>query len=309
MASKSHYNPQFEWRMLQPRYWLTWIGLGLGWLIAQLPYRLQMALGRLIGKLIRKLSRRREHIARVNLQLCFPEKDSQQINQLLDDNFASVGMSAIEILMSWWTPDARVRKITKIEGLENLTKALEKNRGAILLSAHLTTMEMGGRILSLFHPFHPMYRQHKNPVFELIMHKARSRRTGKAIERGDMRGMMRSLKDNFAIWYAPDQNYAAEQSIFVKFFAQTASTITATHRLARIYGSPVVPFFPERLPDNKGYLLRIYPALEDFPTNDVEADTQRINDVIEAEIRKMPEQYLWSHRRFKTRPDGMKSVY
>jgi KDO2-lipid IV(A) lauroyltransferase len=178
-----------------------------------------------------------------------------------------------------------------------------------LLSAHLTSMEMGGRLLSMFHPFHPLYRKHKNPVFELVMHRSRSNHTDKAIERGDMRGMMRSLKQNVAIWYAPDQNYGSEQSIFVNFFGQPASTITATSRLAGIYGSPVVPFFQQRLPNNQGYKLTIYPALENFPTEDIAADTQRINNIIEAEIRKMPEQYLWSHRRFKTRPEGMESVY
>lgn len=308
-GKKSKYEPSFTPDMLHPRYWLTWTGLGLGWLAAQLPYSLQMNLGKLLGKVIQKSSKRRERIARINLELCFPEKPADEIKRIVDDNFASVGMATIEIVMSWWAPDRKLEKLARIEGLEHLEKALEQGKGAILLSAHLTSMEMGGRLLSLFHPFHPLYRQHKNPVFELVMHRGRSKHTDKAIERGDMRGMMRSLKKNVAIWYAPDQNYGSEQSIFVNFFGQPASTITATSRLASIYGSPVVPFFQQRLPDNKGYKLTIYPALENFPTEDVAADTQRVNDIIEAEIRKMPEQYLWSHRRFKTRPEGMESIY
>ena len=310
MAKKhSKFEPRFSSAMLHPRYWLTWIGLGIGWLVAQLPYSLQMNLGRLIGRLMQKSSKRRERIARINLQLCFPDKTDAEINQLVQDNFASVGMASIEIMMSWWSSDHKLRKLARIEGLQHLEKALKQGKGVILLSAHLTSLEMGGRLLSMFHPFHPLYRQHKNPVFELVMHRGRSKHTDKAIERGDMRGMMRSLKQNFAIWYAPDQNYGSEQSIFVNFFGQPASTITATNRLASIYGSPVVPFFQQRLPDNQGYQLRIYPALDNFPSDNVEHDTQRINDIIEAEIRKMPEQYLWSHRRFKTRPEGMPPVY
>jgi KDO2-lipid IV(A) lauroyltransferase len=308
-GKKNKYEPTFSRDMLHPRYWLTWAGLGVGWLVAQLPYSLQMRLGRLLGKVVQKSSKRRERIARINLELCFPEKSAAEISRIVDENFASVGMASIEIVMSWWSPHNKLEKLVHIEGLEHLEKALEQGKGAILLSAHLTSMEMGGRLLSMFHPFHPLYRKHKNPVFELVMHRSRSNHTDKAIERGDMRGMMRSLKQNVAIWYAPDQNYGSEQSIFVNFFGQPASTITATSRLAGIYGSPVVPFFQQRLPNNQGYKLTIYPALENFPTEDIAADTQRINNIIEAEIRKMPEQYLWSHRRFKTRPEGMESVY
>ncbi len=301
--------PGFTSALLHPRYWLTWTGLGLGWLAAQLPYPLLLELGKAVGWLIKTTSARRRHITLTNLSLCFPEKSPEQINELLDKTFDSIGIAVFEVLMSWWSSDKKLKKLVKIEGLENLKNALQQNKGVILLSAHFTSMEMGGRLLIMHHPFHPMYRQHKNPVFEYVMHTARSNYTDKAIERGNMRGMMRSLKDNIAIWYAPDQNYGSEQSIFVNFFNVPASTITATSRLAGIYGSPVVPFFQQRLPENKGYVLKIYPALENFPTEDIKADTQRINDIIEAEIRKIPEQYLWSHRRFKTRPEGMDSVY
>ena len=295
--------------MLHPRYWITWLGLGLGWLASKLPYALQLFLGRLIGKAIKKFSARRTHIARTNLKLCFPEKSESEIESILQLNFESTGISVMETVMSWWASENALRKLVRVEGLENLEKALAKGNGVILLSAHFTTLEIGGRLLSLFSPFHALYRQHKNPVFEYVMHKGRRNHLEQPIERGNMRGMLRSLKKGFAVWYAPDQNYGPEKSVFVSFFNVPAATITATSRLAQLNNSPVVPFFQQRLKDSKGYVLRIYPALENFPSDDVETDAQRINHLIEDQILMMPEQYLWAHRRFKSRPDNQPSVY
>ena len=292
-----------------PRYWPVHIGLALGWLVAQLPFRIQMAVGRALGALAYHLMPGRRRIARTNLGLCFPELDSDARRELLHEHFRSLGLGVIETAMSWWTPAAQLRDLAQLEGLEHLRAALTTGHGVILLSAHFTTLEIGGRLLSLQTPFHVLYRRHKNVAFESVMQRARARHFEKAISRDDMRGMLKSLKANMPVWYAPDQNYGAEHSIFVSFFGIPASTITATARLARISGARVVPFFQERLPGAGGYRLRLYPALDNFPTDDEAADTQRINDLIEAEIRKIPAQYLWAHRRFKTRPPGAAPVY
>ena len=292
-----------------PRYWPVHLGMAMGWLVAQLPFPLQLWLGRGLGALAYYSMRSRRRIARTNLGLCFPELDTPARRALLRDHFRALGLGVIETAISWWTPAARLRGLARIEGLEHLQAALGAGRGVILLSAHFTTLEIGGRLLSLHAPFHVLYRRHKNAAFEAVMQRARTRHFEKAIARDDMRGMLKSLKANIPVWYAPDQNYGAEHSVFVSFFGIPASTITATTRLARISGARVVPFFQERLPGTAGYRLRLYPALDNFPTDDDAADTQRINDLIEAEIRKMPAQYLWAHRRFKTRPPGAAPVY
>jgi KDO2-lipid IV(A) lauroyltransferase len=292
-----------------PRYWPVHIGMVLGWLVAQLPFRVQMASGRALGTLANYLMPGRRRIARTNLGLCFPELDSDARRELLREHFRSLGLGVIETAMSWWTPAAQLHHLAQLEGLGHLHAALAAGNGVILLSAHFTTLEIGGRLLSLQTPFHVLYRRHKNAAFESVMQRARARHFEKAISRDDMRGMLKSLKANMPVWYAPDQNYGAEHSIFVSFFGIPASTITATARLARISGARVVPFFQERLPGAAGYRLNLYPALENFPTDDEAADTQRINNLIEAEIRKIPAQYLWAHRRFKTRPPGAAPVY
>jgi KDO2-lipid IV(A) lauroyltransferase len=279
------------------------------WLVAQLPYRLQMGIGRILGRAMARLGHKRRRIAEINLELCFPELGKKERNALLMKHFQSLGMGAVEIAMSWWTPEQRLRKLARIEGLEHLEQALAKGKGVILLSGHFTSLEIGGRLLILFAPFHALYRRHKNPLFEATMRKARVRNLDKAIPREDMRGMLRSLKDNMPVWYAADQDYGREKSVFAPFFAVPAATITATSRLAQSSGAAVVPFFQRRLRDGSGYQLTLLPALEDFPSASLEEDAVRINRLMEEQIRTMPEQYLWVHRRFKTRPEGNPTLY
>ena len=291
-----------------PRFWPIRAGLALGAWLTRLPVPVLMRIGRVLGGLAFHLMPGRRRIARTNLGLCFPELDTDARRRLLRTHFESLGLGVIETALCWWAPAAKLRGLAQVEGLEHLQHALQAGRGVILLSAHFTTLEIGGRLLALHAPFHVLYRRHKNAAFEDVMQRARAQHFEKAIPRDDMRGMLKSLKANMPVWYAPDQNYGAEHSIFVSFFDIPASTITATARLARISGARVVPFFQERL-DDDSYRLRLYPALDNFPTDDEAADTQRINDLIEAEVRKMPAQYLWAHRRFKTRPDGMPSLY
>jgi KDO2-lipid IV(A) lauroyltransferase len=279
------------------------------WCLSQLPFTWQLAIGRFIGRAFQQLAARRRAIAAVNLSLCFPELSAGDREQILTEQFLSMGIGVLETAMSWWAPARRLTKLARVEGLQHLQAALDSGKGVILLSAHFTTLEIGGRLLALHTPFHVMYREHKNAAFDRVMKSARIRHFGKAIPRGDLRGMLRSLQDNMPVWYAPDQDYGREQSIFVPFFGTPAASITATSRLARISGAAVVPFFQTRLPDARGYRLTLYPALDDFPGTSIEQDTRRVNEIIEARIREQPGQYLWAHRRFKNRPAGEPGIY
>ena len=291
------------------RYWPTWLGLGLLWCLSRLPYAWQMGIGRLLGNITRRFASARRDIAALNISLCFPELSGQEQQKLLIDHFTSLGIAIMETAMSWWATDKQLQKLVSIEGLQHLQDALQGGRGVILLSAHFTTLEIGGRLLAQHAPFHVMYRKHKNPVIEQVMRKARIRNFDKAIPRKDMRAMLQSLKQNLPVWYAPDQDYGAKHSIFAPFFGVQAASITATSRIARTSGAAIVPFFQTRLAGNKGYKLTLYPALDKFPGEDIEQDTRRINQLIETAIREQPEQYLWVHRRFKTRPPGEDKLY
>jgi len=303
--------PHFRAYFLHPRFWLLWLGLGLLWLVVQLPYRVLLVLGRSLGGLMYRVARSRRWIARRNLELCFPDMAEAERERLLKANFASNGIALFEMAMSWWWPPARLQRLAHIEGLEHLRQAQAEGQGVILMALHFTTLEIGAALLGQRHTIDGMYREHKNPVFDFIQRRGRERhnRDATAIERDDVRAMLKVLRAGRAIWYAPDQDYGRKQSLFVPLFGIQAATVTATTKFARLGKARVVPFTQQRLADGSGYRLVIHPPLEDFPGESDEADCLRINRWVEEVVRANPEQYLWAHRRFKTRPEGEPSLY
>lgn len=302
---------QFKQHFLHPKHWPLWLGLGVGWLIAQLPYRLLLALGRVVGALMYRVAHDRRHIVETNLALCFPGLSPAEREQLCRANFASTGMALAETAMAWWWPKARLSPLAHVQGLEHLQQAAEAKQGVILMSLHFTTLELGAALLGQQATIDGMYREHDNPVFDYVQRRGRERHNldAQAIERDDVRIMLKSLRQGRAVWYAPDQDYGRDHSIFVPLFGVPAATVTATSKFAKLGKAKVVPFVQHRRADGQGYDLTVFPALDDFPGASDEADCLRINQWIEAQIRQQPEQYLWAHRRFKTRPEGEARPY
>ena len=303
--------PSFRLAFLNPRYWPLWLGLGLLWLLVQLPYAVLLRLARGLGWIFYHVAEQRRAIARRNLELCFPQLDEQARDLLLRRNFASSAMALLEMAMSWWWPRQRLARLAHIEGLEHLQAAQRDGQGVILMALHFTTLEIGAALLGQRHTIDGMYRQHKNPVFDFIQRRGRERHNldATAIEREDVRAMLKVLRAGRAIWYAPDQDYGAKQSLFVPLFGIQAATVTATTKFARLGRARVLPFTQERLADGSGYRLVVHPPLADFPGESEEADCLRINQWVERCVSQLPEQYLWAHRRFKTRPAGESKLY
>lgn len=294
-----------RWALLRPRYWPTWLGIGTLRLFEPLPFPVLIALGNAIGMLLSILPLSFVRIARRNLELCFPQESAVERERILREHFRSVGIGLFETAISWWSSDARVRKLGTVEGYEHLEAALARGRGAILLSAHFTTLEIGARSLCVRLPANIMYRPTSNLVLERFLSSNRSKHTKRAIPRDDIRTLITALKSNEPVWYAPDQAYRKKGAEMVPFFGIPAATNTATSRLARMTGAAVVPYFVERLPGAKGYRMTILPELANFPSDDPAQDAQRFNELIEAFVRRVPAQYLWIHRRFK----GLDAAY
>jgi KDO2-lipid IV(A) lauroyltransferase len=285
--------------LLAPRYWLTWVGLGLIRLLEKLPYPAMLAAGRGIGRLARRIPFNFARVARRNIELCLPELGPAERARLVDRHFECLGMALCESAMTWWSSDERILGLSRVEGLEHLEAALARGNGAILLTAHFTTLEIGASIINAARPINVLYRPPKNELLAAVAHRRRARRARRAILRDDIRAMVRALKANEAVWYAPDQSYRKKGAEMVPFFGVPAATNTFTSRLAQMTGAAVLFFSHERLPDDRGYRVAIHPALEGFPSDDPIADTLRFNRFIEAEVRRIPEQYWWIHRRFK----------
>ena len=301
-------SPPFHRSFLKPRFWPTWLVLAFFWLIAQLPVALNQAIGRVLGQLLYWFAPTRKRYAEVNIALCFPELDAAAQAKMVRGVIMSCGLSIAETAMGLWGQFNKMRGRYSISGLEHIEKAQAEGKGVLLCGSHLTTIDISGRIMAYHIVADVLYRPDRNPLMSYAIAKARSRVNAAAIHREDTRQLIKSLRKGNIVWYAPDQDYGRDHSVFAPFFGVQAATIVATSRIARLSGCAVIPFFCFREPHGH-YRLEIQPALENYPTGDDLADATRINKIIEDAVRQAPDQYLWVHRRFKTRPEGEPSVY
>lgn len=286
-----------------------YVFLGLLRVTTLLPFELQIHTGRALGKFLFHIMKKRRHIARVNLTLCFPQLNARERNNLVKKVFEQNGIGIVETAMAWWKKPESFRKRTEFIGLDNIKRELEKGKGVILLGAHYSTLDLGGLLVSLELPLHAIYRPHNNPVMEAYLRKGRLKCLRSLIERSDFRSVIKTLKKNEIVWYAPDQDFGEKHSVFADFFGVPAATLEATAKLARLSSASVVPIAHHRTEDNK-YRVEFFSALENFPKDDSEASALQINKSIETGILRDVSQYMWIHRRFKTQPNSPKgSVY
>ncbi|MDT8320112.1 MAG: lipid A biosynthesis lauroyl acyltransferase [Xanthomonadales bacterium] len=294
---------------LTPRNWAGWLAVGLLWLLGKTPQRLAVALSVPVGALLSRLLARRRRIAARNIERCFPELNPVRRAVLLRDHFRSLARMVFEVAWSWSAASDRLRKMGHIEGSEHVLGPLSRGRGVLLITAHFTCLEIGGRLTSWVLPAAAaMYRPLRNPVMEWYQNRSRAKYTG-MINQKDLRKAARFLKNGGALWYAPDQDFGAARSVFVPFFGIRTATLKTTEHLVRLTGCAVVPMFPGYDAERRVYSVTFYPALDNFPSGDMVEDLGRISAVTEQHARKFPDQYWWIHRRFKTRPEGEPAFY
>ena len=299
--------PRFPLR--SPRAWPAWIAVGVGWLISRLPLSAVFALGGAFGRLAHAISSSRRHIAETNLRLCFPEMSDAERAELVRANFVHTTLGAIEVMLPWLNPKRDLSPNIDVIGAEHYEAARDEGRGVLVLACHFTTMDVISQPLSRLGTFDVMYRYNKHPVWEWLQVSGRKRYFDGVVERQDTRQVLKRLRAGRSIWYAADQDYGAKVSVFAPFFGVSAASITATARFAKLNDSPVVMMTTHRDLTRKRWAIEFHPALTDYPTGDDVADATRINQLIEGFVRQAPEQYLWVHKRFKTRPEGEPSLY
>ncbi len=295
-------------KLLHPRYWSTWFGIALAWLLTKLPWCWQLAIGKQLGLLMFYVLRSRRKVCCINLELAFPELLPVARKQLVKEHFVSLGYGMVEMFYGWWGDVANIQHLIDVEGQEYLEQALNKEEGVILLSAHFTSLELGGRMLAFRMPdvdFNAVYRTHKNAALDKLVTRLRTKQFGQTISKNNIREMIRCLKKGSTIWYAQDQKYSGKGSLILPFFGIDAATNPGTSRIAKMTKATVIPFFTTRKKAKNSkeegrYNLHFLPPIADFPSADMMADTMKINQLIETQVRAFPEQYLWTHQRYKT---------
>ncbi|GAB3030677.1 LpxL/LpxP family Kdo(2)-lipid IV(A) lauroyl/palmitoleoyl acyltransferase [Bowmanella dokdonensis] len=301
--------PRFEFAFFHPKYWPTWLSIILLYLISWLPYRLQLWLGKGVGRLLFRLLKSRRKVAVRNLELCFPQMSPAERDKLLRQNFDNAGMAMFEAGMGWWWPDWRVRRLGKVVGYEHIEEILAKGKGVLGLAIHNMNLEFNCRVMGLRHPSVAFYRRHNNPLMEYMQYHGRARSNKYMLHKRAVGDLLKALNENELCLYLPDQDYGPTRCEFVPFFAvENTATTTGTLLFAGNANCETVFLLPLRT--GTGYEIHVLPGLEDFPSGDDKKDVARINRQIEQMVSVAPEQYLWMHKRFKTRPaDNQDPLY
>ncbi|HEY5789291.1 MAG TPA: lysophospholipid acyltransferase family protein, partial [Gammaproteobacteria bacterium] len=272
---------------MRPRDLLTWTLYGLLRLLFRLPWRWRLALGRGLGGLLHRVLRGPRHTARVNLRLVHPELDPQAIEALVKRHFRELGMAVFELTEAWWADSRELEAMVDFDGLEHLEAARASGRGVLLLTPHLTNLELGARFVALRLPFVINFKPDKDPLVDRLIRGNRARVLPQQVPADDVRGMLRALQEGRAMWYAPDIDYKGQGRLFVDFLGVPASMAPQAAKIAARGDALVLPYMPLRRPDGR-YTLLIEPPLSGFPSGDAGTDTRRLGAALEGLVRRRP---------------------
>ena len=277
-------------------------------LLARLPLPVLRALGAGLGRLLYALARRRRHIALVNLRLCYPDWSDARLHDVARRSFVLFSQAFFDRAWLWHAPPAVVRQRLRITGA---TGDLTREGAVVMFAPHFYGMDAGGSAVmdQIERPACTIYSTQSNPAVDAWMRAGRLR-FGQAtlLSRQDgVKPIVRALREGKMLYLLPDMDLGPQESIFVPFFGIPTATVPSLPRFAKLGGARVVPVVTRLVPD--GYEVRVHPAWQSYPSDDVTADTARMNAELQTWIDAMPEQYYWVHKRFKTRPAGEPSVY
>ena len=302
-------SPTQSSNLMRPALLPVWLSVGLLWLLHWLPLSLQAAIGNLLGWLLAQLPGKRRHVVATNLALCFPDTPKRARDRWLRQTYQASMRAVLEHGLLWWGSEARLRRLVRIDNPDAVMG--DGVRPVIWLAPHFVGLDMGGVRLSMDRQIASMYAPSKNPASDWLMLRGRSRfHAPVLIAKSDgIKPVLKALKAPLPFYYLPDQDQGRLNAVFVPFFGIQTATLSALPRLAKLTGAQIVPVITRQLPGGEGYRLHFYPPWDNFPSENLEADVARMNAFIEDRIREMPPQYLWLHRRFKTRPEGEASLY
>jgi len=294
-------------KFIHPKFFPTWILILLMRIGVFIPFRVQVSIGKSIGRVIYPFMSKLRSTAYSNISHCFPEKKQSQVNTLVKRHFEAIGVSLFETANAYYASDKKIKKLLTIKNEHCFTDALKQEGGVIILCAHFMPLMLGSRALLLNHTIANIYRPQNNKLFDQAMVKGYKKNGAIMIKSTDTRSIIKAINNSLPIWYAPDQDLGQNNSVFAPFFGIQTATASATSRLAKNNKTRVIPYSFIRT--SKGYEMSFEESLKDYPSNDPIIDATTTNKILEKQINKAPEQYLWIHRRFKTRPEGAENFY
>ena len=291
------------------------LGLAVLWLLHWLPLPVLAAFSRGLGALLYRLAGSRRRVGLRNLELCFPDMPAAERQALLRRHFNWLTQSLLDRAVLWWAPEARIRRLIHVEGDIGLAERAwqTEQRATMWLCPHFVGLDVAGAAILLKQP-RPgasIYQSQSHPLLDRLMKQGRLRFGDAEIfpRQDSIKPLLRAVKAGRGFFNLPDMDFGLQDATFVPFFGVPAATLLAPSRLARMLDMVVQPVITEILPGGRGWKVRFQPPLADFPTKDAEADTAALNRYIEQEILAQPAQYLWVHKRFKTRPEGQPGLY
>lgn len=304
MSKNKVLQPNFKISFFLPKYWLTWFGVFILYSISWLPYKIQLILGKVLGRLLLLIGGTRKKVAMKNLTLCFPDMPEKKRKHILKRNFENTGIALFETGIGWWWPNWRAKKLLTVKGLEHIEQAQSEGKKVLVLAMHNLSIELCCRGFGYTHPMVVFYRPNNNELMEFFQFRGRVRSNKYMLDKRDVRGLISALRAGDTCVYLPDQDFGRKRSLFVPFFAMpTAATTTGSLMFAKQKDVKTLFAIPSRNEDSSGYSIEILSPFKDFPSGDDEADLIKINEQVEKAVLRYPEQYMWLHRRFKTRPN------
>jgi lauroyl/myristoyl acyltransferase len=309
-AANHYYRPRLGRNALRPRYLAGWLLVAVLWVSAWLPLVVTRPIGAALGLLMLAANRKRREIGRINLQLCFPELPPAARARLLRRHYIASGQAMVDLGLLVFGAKRRLVRLTRIRGLDAYRELARSSRNVILLVPHMVGINFVGPVLARERSTFSMMKLQRNPIVNWVLNRGRLRFGGALLARDQgLRPVVRGLREGLAFYYLPDEDFGPKESLFAPFFGVPTATLPTLGRLAAMADAAVVPCFARVLPRARGYEVVLKPALAAFPSGDAQADATAMNRAIEDGIRQMPEQYLWTFKRFKTRPPGAPSPY
>jgi len=304
------YDTRFKMEYLKPAYWGVWLAVVFLWLFILMPAPLLDAVANKLGDLIRNVNKKRRRIARINIDLCFPELSDEEKKELIRQNYRHQARSFLYYGIIWWAPDFILKKRIVFEGRENIESSLANNRSVIFMAAHSLGLEAAVSAATLSYPSSGPFNPMKNKLVDWLVAKGRSRHGGILYTReAGLRPIIKDVRGGCTMFYLPDEDLGADRSIFAPFFGVEKASVPVLGRLSKSCRADVLPTMACYDEEKHRYVIHVLPAMKDFPTGDDYNDTLAMNKSLEKIIRLCPSQYFWIMKLFKTRPDGEAKLY